>query len=101
MKRHHDTIDILVTARHLEAQGLRPTVRMVRLALGGGSSTAIAQALASAELTPLEELIRRRRENLDLDIANARRALAELEAELARLEELDESLKTLEKNPAP
>ena len=97
MKRHCDTIEILVTARHLEAQGLRPSVRMVRLALGGGSNAAIAQALASAELTPLEELIRRRREHLDLDVANARRALAELEAEQARLDELEDSLKALEK----
>lgn len=95
MKRHYDTIEILITARHLEAQGLRPTVRMVRLALGGGSSAAIAQALAAAELTPLEELIRRRRDNLDLELANARRALAELEAEQARLDELEESLKAL------
>lgn len=95
MKRHYDTIEILITARHLEAQGLRPTVRMVRLALGGGSHTAIAQALAAAELTPLEELIRRRRDNLDLELANARRALAELEAEQARLDEMEESLKAL------
>lgn len=97
MKRHYDTIEILITARHLEAQGIRPSVRMLRLALGGGSNAAIAQALATAELTPLEELIRRRRENLDLDLANARRALAELEAEQARLDELEASLKALEK----
>ncbi|WP_353858961.1 hypothetical protein [Azospirillum formosense] len=97
MARHHDTIEILVTARHLEAQGIRPTTRMLRLALGGGSNAAIAQALAMAELTPLEELIRRRRDQLDLDIANARRALAELEAEQARLDELDDSLAALGK----
>lgn len=97
MARHHDTIEILITARHLEAQGIRPTARMVRLALGGGSNAAIAQALAMAELTPLEELIRRRHEQLDLDIANARRALAELEAEQARLDELSESLSALNK----
>ncbi|WP_162801310.1 DNA-binding protein [Azospirillum brasilense] len=97
MARHHDTIEILVTARHLEAQGIRPTARMVRLALGGGSNAAIAQALAVEELTPLEELIRRRRDQLDLDIANARRALAELEAEQARLDELDDSLTALER----
>ena len=95
MARHHDTIEILVTARHLEAQGIRPTARMVRLALGGGSNAAIAQALAMAELTPLEELIRRRHDQLD--IANARRALAELEAEQARLDELAESLNSLDK----
>lgn len=97
MARHHDTIEILITARHLEAQGIRPTARMVRLALGGGSNAAIAQALAMAELTPLEELIRRRHEQLDLDIANARRVLAELEAEQARLDELSESLSALNK----
>ncbi|WP_448207373.1 DNA-binding protein [Azospirillum sp. sgz302134] len=97
MRRHHDTIEILITARHLEAQGIRPTVRMVRLALGGGSNAAISQALAMAELTPLEEMIRRRRENLDLELTNARHALAELEAEQARLDELEESLKELEK----
>ncbi|MDQ2102337.1 DNA-binding protein [Azospirillum isscasi] len=97
MARHHDTIEILVTARHLEAQGIRPTARMVRLAMGGGSNAAIAQALAMAELTPLEELIRRRRDQLDLDITNARRALAELEAEQVRLDELAESLSGLDK----
>ena len=100
MKRHYDTIEILVTARHLEAQGLRPTVRMLRLALGGGSNAAIAQALAMAELTPPEEMIRRRRDNLDLEVTNARRILAELEADLARLDELEASLKALEK-PLP
>lgn len=95
MRRHYDPIEILITARHLEAQGIRPTPRMVRLALGGGSGAAIAQALAAAELTPLEELVRRRREALDLDIAAARRTLAELEADLARLDELEESLRHL------
>ena len=44
-----------------------------------------------------EELIRRRRDNLDLEVTNARRILAELEAELARLDELEASLKALEK----
>ncbi len=95
MARHHDTIEILVTARHLEAQGIRPTPRMVRLAMGGGGNAAIAQALAMAELTPLEELIRRRRERLDLELTKARHALAELEAEQARLDELADSLSTL------
>ncbi|AWJ90246.1 hypothetical protein Sp245p_10820 [Azospirillum baldaniorum] len=97
MARHHDTIEILVTARHLEAQGIRPTARMVRLALGGGSNAAIAQALATTELTPLEELIRRRRDQLDLELTEARHALAALEAEQARLDELAESLSTLDK----
>ncbi len=99
MNRHHDPIEILITARHLEAQGIRPTARMVRLALGGGSTAAITQALATAELTPLEELIRRRRATLDLELTDARRALAELEAEQARLEEMEESLRGLERIP--
>lgn len=88
MKRHLDMIEILVTARHLEAQGLRPTARLVRLALGRGSPAAIAQVLASAERTPLDDLIARRREALDAELAAARRQVAEIEAELARLDEL-------------
>lgn len=88
MTRHRDTIEILVTARHLEAQGIRPTPRMLRLALGGGSPSAIARAMATGNVTPLETLIERRHEDLDREILATRRHLAELEAELARLNQL-------------
>lgn len=95
---HRGALDILVTVRHLEAQGLHPTPRMVRLALGGGNPSAIARTMADAAVTPVEEVLARRRRDLENDILAARRHLAELEAELARVEEL---AATLPPPPAP
>lgn len=92
---HRGTLDILVTVRHLEAQGLHPTPRMVRLALGGGNPTAIAQTMAAASVMPVETLIDRRRDELENEILAARHHLAELEAELARVEELAATLPPL------
>ncbi len=92
MNRHVDTLEILITARHLEAQGLRPNPKLVRRALGGGSPAAISAALSTAHLTSLEDLIARRRRELEVNLLDARRQVAEIEAEMARLEELELTL---------